>query len=115
MDKMSKREKITAYKERTLVGGVYIITNSLNQKVWLDAAIDLQGSLNRFDFSQKTGICVVLKLQTDWRTMGKSAFSLTVLETIEKPLEQSQEAFKEDIQILKSLWFEKLSPTTEWY
>lgn len=115
MEKMSKREKIAAYKERTIIGGVYTITNQVNKKVWLDAAIDLQGSINRFEFSQKTGICVVLKLQSDWRSMGKSVFSLAVLETIEKPPEQSQEAFKADIEVLKSLWFEKLNDTTQWY
>lgn len=115
MEKRTKKEIMADYKERPIIGGVYVIRNQVNQKVWLDAVIDLQGSINRFDFSVKTGSCVVMKLQADWRVMGKDAFTLEVLETIEKPLEQSLEAFKEDMAVHRALWFEKLDASTQWY
>jgi len=115
MEKRTKKDIIAEYKERAIVGGVYVIRNLVNQKVWLDAVIDLKGSINRFDFSVKTGACVVMKLQADWRAMGKESFALEVLETIEKPLEQSLEAFKADMAVHRALWFEKLDAQTEWY
>lgn len=115
MEKRTKKEIVAEYKDRPIIGGVYVIRNCVNHKVWLDAVIDLQGSINRFDFSVKTGACVVMKLQADWRAMGKESFTLEVLETIEKPLEQSLEAFKEDMAVHKALWFEKLDPTAQWY
>jgi len=75
----------------------------------LDCATDLQGRINRFEFSRKTGSCVDLKLQKDWVTFGKEKFVFEVLEELEKGETQSMNEFKEDIEILKLMWVDKLA------
>ncbi|MDD4188665.1 MAG: GIY-YIG nuclease family protein [Eubacteriales bacterium] len=108
-DGKSKKELIALYKEREIVGGVYIIKNTLNNKILLKADTNLQGSKNRFEFSQKTGSCVDMRLQSDWNKDGGGQFVFEVLEELKKGETQTTEEFKTDIGILKEIWFDKLS------
>ena len=105
----TKKELQVQYKERKIIGGVYIIRNTLNNKLLLGATGDLQSSKNRFDFEQKTGSCVDMKLQKDWAAQGSSSFTFEVLEELEKGETQTQTEFKADIDLLKEIWIEKLS------
>jgi len=107
---MESRKKLLAqYKEREIIGGVYVIKNTLNNKMLLDAAIDLKGSHSRFAFSQKTGSCLYLKLQKDWEKQGGGEFVFEVLEELKKAETQTTEEFKADIDVLKEIWLGKLA------
>lgn len=105
----TKKAGRAAYKERKIIGGIYVIRNSDSGKILIDSAIDLQGRKNRFEFSQKTGSCVELKLQKEWAILGKEKFIFEVLEELEKGETQSMEEFKGDIEVLKLMWMEKLA------
>jgi hypothetical protein len=104
-----KKEILAQYKEREIIGGAYIIRNTLENKLLLDATTDLQSIKNRFEFSQKTGSCVYPKLQKDWSEHGGSAFVLEVLEELKKGGTQTDVEYKADIGFLKEMWLEKLS------
>jgi hypothetical protein len=108
-DKKTKKELIEKYKERQVVGGVYIIRNKINNKVLLDAATDLQASKNRFEFSKQIGVCTNLKLQKDWNEFGSSQFVFEVLEELEKGKTQTASEFLDDISVLKDMWLDKIS------
>jgi dihydroorotase-like cyclic amidohydrolase len=108
-DKKTKKELLAQYKEREIVGGVYTITNMLNNKLFLDATTDLQKSKNRFDFAQTTDSCVHTKLQSDWSKQGGGQFAFEVLDELKKGETQTMEEFKADIDILKKMWLDKLS------
>ena len=108
-DIKSKNELKSQYKEREIVGGVYIIRNTLNNKILLKAETNLQGSKNRFEFSQKIGSCVNMPLQDDWNKEGGRQFVFEVLEELKKGETQTEADFKTDISILKEIWLEKLS------
>ena len=111
-DKKTAKELQMQYKERQIIGGVYAIRNLANNKLLLDAAVDLQGSKNRFEFSCKTGSCVNMKLQNDWNAQGGGQFTFEILEELKKGETQTQAEFKADIDLLKKLWLEKLSNET---
>ena len=104
-----KKELQMQYKDREVTGGVFVIRNTLTNRLLLDAAIDLQGRINRFEFARKTGSCVDMKLQKDWADHGSGLFVLEVLEELKKGEIQTDAEFKADINILKELWLEKLS------
>ena len=106
---LSKKELQEKYKEREIVGGVYVIRNTMNNKVFLDVAADLRGIKNRFEFAQKTGSCIHVKLQNDWNDNGGGQFEFEVLEEMKKGETQSAEGFKADLQLLKEMWLETLS------
>lgn len=112
MEKQFRREKVAEYKERKVVGGVYVLKNTENGKQLLLSAADLQGSRNRFTFSQQTNSCIQPKLQKDWETFGKESFQFEVLEELEKKETQTAEEFAADVKILEELWREKLQGNT---
>ena len=109
MDANRKKELRSQYTEREVTGGVYLIRNTLNNKLFLDTAADLRGCRNRFDFAQQTGSCVYHKLQKDWAAFGHDQFVLEVLDELKKGETQTQEEFRTDIGFLKEIWREKLS------
>ena len=108
-DMPDKKELQNRYKEREIVGGVYSITNTLNNKVFLEAATDMRGIKNRFEFAQKTGSCIHVKLQRDWDRQGGGQFVFEVLEELHKGDAQTEEGFKADLALLKEMWLETLS------
>ena len=109
MDKPTKKEMQAQYKEREIVGGVYAVKNTAKNKLLIDAATDLSGAKNRFDFSMNTGSCVHPKLQNDWKEQNGKQFVFEVLEELKKGDTQSPAAFKADMEVLKQMWLEKSS------
>jgi len=108
----SRKELIQKYKERVVVGGVYIVRNTVKNKLLLASTTDLPGSKNRFEFAQNTGICVDLKLQKDWESQNGGGFVFETLDEIEKGGAQTDAEFKADIKLLKEIWLEKLADET---
>lgn len=115
-DKEKKKKLITAYKERsrTQTGGVYIISNNHNGKLFIDASADIEAAKNRFNFAQQTGACIHIKLSKDWALYGSNAFTFETAETIDKNEDQEHAAFIEDLTLLKTMWIEKYD-TSELY
>ncbi len=107
--KKTKKELQAQYKERKVIGGVYIIKNKETGQLFLASTPDMQGSQNRFEFSQKIGSCVQMKLQKDWAAYGPDAFVFEILEEIKKGDAQTQEEFSEDVKLLKEIYMEKLA------
>jgi len=105
----TKKELREQYKEREIIGGVYLIRNTRNGRILLEAAPDLGSAKNRFEFAQNTGSCVHMILQKDWSEHGCAAFSFEVLEELKKLDTQTKEEFKADVELLKEIWTEKYS------
>ena len=109
LKKETKKEMLEAYKERQIIGGVYAVTNTRSGRKFIDATTDIRGSKNRFDFSQKTGMCTIKKIEKDWKESGASSFVFETLEEYAKDTSQTMEKFQADVTTLKELWLEKLS------
>ncbi|MGL5755531.1 MAG: GIY-YIG nuclease family protein [Paraclostridium sp.] len=110
----SKKENILEYKERTVSGGVYKITNTKNGKYLLTHDIDLKSTKNRFNFSMKTGSCMHLKMQKDFKEFGANVFEFEILEEIDMKETQSKKDFKEDLKVLEEMWAEKFEPSNRY-
>ena len=100
MDRDEKKKRQDAYKNRTVIGGVYAIVNTDSGKRMLCYTTDMQGSRNRFEFSQKMNTCVHPRLKDDWKKLGGSAFRFDELETLKKGKEQADSDFLSDIKEL---------------
>ncbi|MDR1514775.1 MAG: GIY-YIG nuclease family protein [Synergistaceae bacterium] len=109
MEKKAKKELVRQYNERKIVGGVYVIRNTHDGTMFLDATADICASGNRFDFSQKTGICQIAKIKKDWDKWGAGSFAFNVLEEYTKDASSSAAEFMNDLTEMKALWSEKLS------
>ncbi|MHB8127166.1 MAG: GIY-YIG nuclease family protein [Desulfitobacteriaceae bacterium] len=97
------------YKERKTTGGVYKITNMTNDRYVLQGEINVQRFRSRFEFAQKTGSCVLFKLQNEWSKYGAEAFTFEILEEIEQKDTQTTKEFKEDLKVLEQMWAEKFN------
>jgi len=109
VSELTKKELQAQYKEREVIGGVYVIRNTLHNKLLLDAAVDLHGSKSRFDFAIKTGSCIHPKLQNDWLAQKGRQFEFEILDELKKGDIQTNKEFKADIDLMKEMWLEKLS------
>ena len=109
LDRKTKREMQTRYKEREIVGGVYVVKNTLKNKLLIEADTDVYGSKNRFEFAFKTGSCVLPRLQNDWTEQNGRHFVFEILEELKKGETQSLSEFKSDIGIMKQIWLEKMA------
>ena len=108
---MSNRRDLTrAYKERTVRGAVYRITNTRNGRYLLGYVADVASVRNRFQFAVSTGSAVDPRLRADWDAHGAAAFTLTILDELEKRADQSQAEFLADLQALEALRRSELDP-----
>lgn len=107
MEKSQKKELLAEYKARKVIGALYSIKNTMNGKALILCTLNLEGSKNRFAFSQKMGGCENLKLREDWKNFGANAFVFEVLEELKMGEGQTQKEFQDDLKILYSLWIEK--------
>lgn len=108
MEKGSKKALKAQYKNRASSGGVYCITCSGNHARWLRSTTDLQGAKNRFAFSQSTNLCFEPCMAEAQKRYGPLAFSLEILEEIQKKETQTERDFADEIDVLLKLWTEKI-------
>ena len=108
-EKEKRRDLARQYKERAVTGGVWAVVNRETGRILLGSDMDPAGSRNRFAFAQKTGSCVLLKLNGDWQKYGPDAFEFSVLEEIEMQPDQTLRQFREDLSALEEIWREKLT------
>jgi len=69
-DENTKKVLKAQYSDREIIGGVFLIRNTISGKALLDSSVDIRGSKNRFEFAQMTGSCVNPK-KDKW---GRSGF-----------------------------------------
>jgi len=96
-----KKELLTSYKERPIVGGVCAIICNANSRALVFSCRDPESQRNRFEFSVSTGSCSHMPLGGDWKTYGSGAFAFQILETLEKKKDQTEGSFLEELEILK--------------
>ena len=102
---MDKKEIREQYKTRTVIGGVYAIRNTINNKMFFDSTTDLNSARNRFEFFGN----ISPKVAADWAAQNGQGFTFEVLEELKKGESQTDQEYKEDLKLLKSIWLEKLA------
>ena len=108
---MNRRKDLSnEYKERTVRGGVYTITNTRNGRYLLGYVADVASVRNRFQFAVTTGSAVDPRLRADWTTYGAAAFALAIVEDLEQRPDQSPAEFLEDLKTLEALKRAELDP-----
>lgn len=112
MDKDKKRKLINDYKEwsRTQKGGIYIIKNTKNNKLFLGVTADIVAIKNRFESGKQFGGSFHPKMNSDWALFGSDAFEIEIVESMEKNDLQTPAEFMEDLQLLKKMWMDKYDP-----
>src|SRR5262249_14928725 len=95
-----RRTLIRNYKERRMVGGVYLVRNTRNGRYILGHALDLASARNRFQFAVTTNLALDMRLRDDWTTCGPQVFTFEVLEELEQGQDQTRAQFTDDLVAL---------------
>ncbi|WP_303870987.1 GIY-YIG nuclease family protein [Acetobacterium wieringae] len=107
METQSKKELKESYKNRAVIGGIYGIKCSGNDRIWIKSTKNMAGQQNRFGFAVATNSCPEPAMLDDWKAFGAKSFSFVVLEEIEKSEAQSEREFSDDVAILLEIWIDK--------
>jgi hypothetical protein len=110
--KTKNRELKTAYKQQTPPMGVYQIRNLTNEKVFVGAALNLPGIINRHRFALQMDSHTNCRLQADWNSLGGENFAFEILDEISL-VSDPQHDYRADLNFLEELWLEKLQPYDE--
>lgn len=110
--KNSKKELKKEYQQQSLQMGIYQIRNTLNGKVFIGSAQNIQGILNSNKFQLKMGGHKNKALQEDWNNFGESTFIFEVLDEITLK-EGSPQTFKEELEQQLRLWLDNIEPYGE--
>ncbi|MEO8572654.1 MAG: GIY-YIG nuclease family protein [Pyrinomonadaceae bacterium] len=106
---MDKKEAIREYKLSHRPMGVFQILNKVNDKILIDASINVPGKINRHRFALNHGSHASKSLQAEWTELGGDAFEFETIEPVE-PRDDPGYDYKADLEFLEDLWLEKLEP-----
>ncbi|MGI2750880.1 GIY-YIG nuclease family protein [Bacillus cytotoxicus] len=109
---MNRRAELKQlYKEIEVEAGIYLITNTKNQKMCVESTMNLK-MMNGRRFELNVGSHTNRVLQEEWKQYGEEAFTFEVLEVLQK---KETESFhpKEELKKLEEKWLEQLQPFGE--
>ena len=112
--KPSRKELLRAFKAEREVGGVYAIRNETTGRILIQSTMTISKPKSLLDFARITGSCVHPLLAEDWRAFGPDAFTLEILETLERKDGETQKEFAEEVRALGELWSERLTEETRY-
>ena len=105
----NKRLKKT-YQQTPRAIGVFLVRNSLNDRVFLAAGVDLHGLMNRHKFQLVNGSHANKQLQADWIEFGSNNFAFEIVDEVNPAAGADPRA---EVETLEKLWLEKLQPFGE--
>ncbi|MGM0395909.1 MAG: GIY-YIG nuclease family protein [Bacillota bacterium] len=88
--------------------GVYIIKSKDDKRCLIEETRNLRSGINRLKFMLDFGNHPNSKLQEAWNKEGEKAFQMEVLEILEYSKDESKTDYREELQLLKTMWQEKL-------
>lgn len=87
MDSSRRKAEVTAFKERKVAAGIYVVRCAASAEHWVGRAPDLDTIWRRLTFELGLGGCRLAPLQAAWGAHGAAAFSFEVLERIDEEID----------------------------
>ncbi|HOB11615.1 MAG TPA: GIY-YIG nuclease family protein [Syntrophomonadaceae bacterium] len=104
-----KKELQEQFKQMKPDMGILAVINMDSKRCWLEAATNLKGKQNSVAFQLKNGSHINRQLQKDWNEQGEQAFQIVVLEQLEYDKDESKTDYRDDLELLKMIWIDKLT------
>jgi len=111
MNQNIKRLK-QAYKTTKKPMGVFLIRNTVSDKIFLASGMDLRGIINRHKFQLSVGSHQNRSLQRDWNELGSTRFEFEILDQME-PTGEASFDYRRELTFMEQMWLEKLKPFGE--
>lgn len=115
LDKQRKKEIATAYAKSFRPMGIFQLRNLENGKIFVGAAMDLDGMRNRIAFFGGPQEAPFHELKEEWAQYGPERFVFEIVDrlkpksdSLDDPAELNQ--YKAELDELLELWLDKLQP-----
>lgn len=106
---MDRRKELRMqWDEQKTVAGVFQITNTKNDKIFVDGTRNIN-TINGQKFMLEHHSHPNKSLQAEWDEFGADAFTVHILETLEKTPDEYYNV-KDEIKKLKEKWVQRLQP-----
>ncbi len=109
MDRRSRKEVISAYKERKPARGVFAVICGATGETWVGQSGRLDTVKNRLWFALRTGTSPHVTLKAAWTLHGEAAFRFEELDRLRDDL--SQIAVTDELKKRLALWQARLGAT----
>lgn len=115
LEKQKKKELAAAFAKSFRPMGIYQLRNKLNGKIYLGAAMDLDGMRNRIAFSANMNEAPFYELKEDWAKHGPDSFLYEIVDRLkpqsDSPADKAELAqYRDELDALLELWLDKLQP-----
>ncbi len=108
----TKKELKNIYKEKKFKIGVFQLRNTVNNKIFVGSATDLEAIWNRLKTELKFGSYPNALLQNDWNQFGSENFVFEILGEIKQD-DEKQTNYRKEIKELEKMFLEELQPFGE--
>jgi len=108
MSSDKRRQLQEQYKNMKPEMGVFIIRCNSNGKFFAKSNKNMKSKINSITFQLNANSHPNSKLQKDWNEHGESNFTIEVLEVLEYDKDECKTDYKEELDMLESIWIEKL-------
>lgn len=104
-----KKELKEMYKQIKPDMGILVVQSKINNKYYLETTQNLKGKMNSIRFQlESRSFRMNEKLQKEWNQYGSESFEMKILENLEYDKDESKSDYSEELEIMKSIWDEKL-------
>jgi len=110
--KTNNKQLKEEYKQRPLTLGVFLIRNTVSNRIFLASGQNLTGIINRHKFDLRHGSHKNKELQADWNESGAANFAFEIVEQIEPPTEGHFDV-KQELRFMEDMWLAELKPFGE--
>ncbi len=105
---MGRKELKQQYKLMKPEMGIMIVRSNNCIKCYIEATVNLKGTINSTRFQLTMGSHRCKELQRDFKEYGESNFIIEVLESLEYDMDESKTDYSGDLTLLQMLWEEKM-------
>jgi len=107
--KQDKKQLKRHYQQSALTLGVFLIRNTVNDKIFLASGQDLAGIINSQKFQLGNGVHMNKSLQADWNEIGAGRFAFEIVEQLNAPSDP-QFDLKKELSFMEDMWLARLRP-----
>lgn len=105
----NKKDLKASYKLMKFRIGVFLIRNTVNNKVLIEGSINLDSIIKRHQFELKSGVHKNEDLQKDWNQWGADHFQFEILSEIKQD-DADKTDYKKEVKQLESMFIEEYQP-----
>ena len=110
METKTKKQLKDEYKQMKFKAGVFVIRNTVNNKIFLGSSVNLDAIWNRHRLQLNFGSHPAAELLKDWKELGEDKFIFEIISEIKQNDEMTDKDIADEVKALEKLYLDELKP-----